>query len=238
MHHTRRTTSLPALVMAVAVLAGCQGPVSGGEDGSRAGVSAASAGGPAEIVQAGVRSMVVVGDSITAGGESIRGPEVDGELSWIRSAVGPQLTFRGGWATGGATTADMRAAAAPMDADVLVLMGGTNDLVLGRPWEQTREDLLAVADTVGVDEVLLSAVPPHDDLPEAAVELNRQLQGLADEQGWQFVDPWTTASEAGTYRPGASLDGVHPTQRVAEEAGVAIREALLDGAGSSAQEPG
>ncbi|MGY1635026.1 SGNH/GDSL hydrolase family protein [Geodermatophilus sp. SYSU D00742] len=236
MPHSRRTASLPVFVMALTVLSGCGGPAITGDEATRAGVSAAAAGGPA-VVQAGVRSMVAVGDSLTAGGEPIRGPEVDGELSWIRAAVGPQLEFRGGWATGGATTADMRAAATPMDADVLVLMGGTNDLVLGRPWERTREDLLAVADVVGIGAVLLSAVPPHDDLPESATELNRQLQVLADEQGWQFVDPWADARQDGAYVPGASLDGVHPTQRVADEAGLLIRKALLDGAGSPPQQP-
>lgn len=85
---------------------------------ARTGVASASAGDSADLVLDGVRSMVVVGDSITAGGAPVRGPQVDGESSWVPAAIGPQVVFRSGWATGGVTTADMRAAA-PMAADVL-----------------------------------------------------------------------------------------------------------------------
>ncbi|WP_436704071.1 SGNH/GDSL hydrolase family protein [Geodermatophilus sp. CPCC 205761] len=170
-----------------------------------------------------------MGDSITAGGVPILGPGTGGDLSWISAARGPLLEFRGGWAIGGATTADMRAAATPMDADVLVLMGGTNDVLLGRRWEQVQGDLRAVAAIVGARAVLLSAVPPSDALPEATTGFNDRLRTLAAERGWQFVDPWTGVTQEGAYRPGASLDGVHPTQRAADEAGAVIREVLLDG---------
>jgi hypothetical protein len=110
-------------------------------------------------------------------------------------------------------------------------MGGTNDVIIGRPWELVQDDLRAVTAIVGARAVLLSAVPPNDDLPEATTAFNDRLRTLAAEQGWRFVDPWTGITREGAYRPGASLDGVHPTQRAADEAGAVIREVLLDGAG-------
>ncbi|MGY2005220.1 SGNH/GDSL hydrolase family protein [Blastococcus sp. SYSU DS1024] len=229
MRRTRRPALLVAVAAAVVVLCGCQAPAIGRDDVRPPGVPAPEAGAPTEVAEPGVRSIVVVGDSLTAGGEPIRGPGRGGEFSWLHGAVGPPLELRGGWATGGATTADMRAAAVPMAADVLVLMGGTNDLMTGRGWPDIRADLVAVAEGAGVEDVLLSAVPPHDALPEAATELNGQLRALAQEQGWGFVDPWSDVRLDGAYRPGASLDGIHPTPRVAAEAGVAIRAAVLDG---------
>ncbi|WP_170860982.1 SGNH/GDSL hydrolase family protein [Trujillonella endophytica] len=180
----------------------------------------------APAVPAG-RSFVVVGDSLTAGGAPIRGPEADGEFSWVPAALGPGVEFRGGWATDGANAAQMRAGVTPADADVLVVMAGTNDMLQGRPWAQTRDDLIVIAARAGTPVVLLSAVPPNDVDPAGALALNRSLAGLAAEQGWAFADPWEPVTVGGRYRAGSTLDGVHPTPRVAAEVGTRLRAALL-----------
>jgi hypothetical protein len=111
-------------------------------------------------------------------------------------------------------------------------MAGTNDLIKGVPWSDTRRSLLSIVGTVGIGRVLLSAVPPLDAQPAATGPLNDRLAGLAAEQGWEFVDPWTDVDRDGVYRRGDSADGVHPVSAVAAAVGRTIRARLLDGAGA------
>lgn len=176
---------------------------------------------------AGAVVLVVVGDSLTAGSEPLAGGEVHGEGSWVPAALGHPLVLGGGWASPGATTADMRSAVTPVDGDVLVLMAGTNDLTRGREWTVSRDDLLVVARTSGIDTVVVSAVPPYGPSPDASIAYNEALQQLSRERGWTFVDPWTPAAAQGRWADGASADGIHPVQAVADEAGRAIKAAVL-----------
>ncbi len=172
-------------------------------------------------------ALVVVGDSLTAGSVALEDGEVQGERSWIPAAVGDPLALEGGWAVPGATTADMRGGVTRVAGDVLVLMAGTNDLSAGRDWTASRDDLLSITRTLRIDEVVVSSIPPFAPRPEAAVAYNEQLQQLALEQGWTFVDPWAPFSRDGAWAEGATADGVHPTQEVADEAGRTIRAAVL-----------
>jgi lysophospholipase L1-like esterase len=184
-------------------------------------------------------SFVVVGDSITAGpipieatGAQEEAVQQFGSGSWLPKAQGRPLRFLGGWAVSGATTEEMRAGVVPAKADVVVVMAGTNDLLRGVPWEQTRANLLAIVDTVGVHDVLVSAVPPADELPAGRQDFDQRLRELADQQGWHLVDPWVSVEQQdGSWVPGASADGVHPTQATADAAGRVLRAAVLDAAG-------
>jgi hypothetical protein len=209
-HPLRRTPAgrAPVVPLLLVLLAGCTEVAGSTDDG-------------------GETVFVVVGDSITAGGEALAGREVPDGGSWVPAAAGEPLTFGGGWAVPGATTADMRSGVRPVDGDVLVLMGGTNDLAQGVEWAATRDNLLTVTRTLRIDDVLLAAVPPFDPDPEAATTLDERLQALAAEQDWTFVDPWVAVREDGGYAEGASLDGIHPVQQVADDAGRRIRSALL-----------
>jgi hypothetical protein len=174
-------------------------------------------------------TFAVVGDSITAGDAPIDGTQVIGPGSWVPAAEAPGLVFAGGWAVPGTTTEDMRAGVGPVDADVLVVMGGSNDLLVPLDWATSERNLREIVATAGVAEVVLSAIPPRDEYAQAAVEYNARLRELAAREGWEYVDPWVPFAQEGTFRSGASLDGVHPTQRVADEVGVAIQAAVLDG---------
>ena len=180
-------------------------------------------------------SFVVVGDSITAGPIPIQatGPQEQdvqqfGRGSWLPEAKGAPLRFLGGWAVSGATTEEMRAGVVHAKADVVVVMAGTNDVLRMVPWEQTRANLLAIVDRVGVHDVVLSAVPPADPSPSAREEFNDRLRSLADKRGWHLVDPWVSVEQHGRWTPGASADGVHPTQATADAAGEVLRAAVLD----------
>ncbi|NYJ04650.1 SGNH/GDSL hydrolase family protein [Petropleomorpha daqingensis] len=193
--------------------------------------SSATAAGPAAPTTARKTiSFVVVGDSITAGTQAIQGTEVPGTGSWIPGAEGEPLAFGGGWAVPGATTAAMRDGVARSDADAVVVLGGTNDLLQGVPWSVSRENLLAIVRTTGVDDVVLSTIPPCDRVPEQRQQYNDRLRALAADQGWHLVDPWTRADSDGSWVPGASGDGIHPTPEVAGQAGRLIRTAVLDSA--------
>jgi acyl-CoA thioesterase-1 len=121
----------------------------------------------------------------------------------------------------------MQAGAAGLAADVLVLMGGTNDLGTGVGWPASQEHLLGIVAAVGEGHVVLSAIPPLDFAPARVLDFNVQLAALAQQQGWEFVDPWVAVSQGGAFAPGTSPDGIHPTPEVAAQAGAVIRAAVL-----------
>ncbi len=167
-------------------------------------------------------TFVAVGDSITAGVPAEGTVAHPGPTSWLTDPWLVPGHLIGGWARSGAITADMRAAVVATPADLLVLLGGTNDLARGIPWEETAVNLRAIAATVGARAVLLSATPPSTGTPAARTAFNARLAQLATEQGWHYVDPWSTVSAGGAFTVGSSADGIHPTPAVARIAGRAI----------------
>jgi lysophospholipase L1-like esterase len=169
-----------------------------------------------------------VGDSITAGFAPTEGTTVRDRNSWIPFAdQDERLTFAGGYAVPGATTTVMRDGITPVDADVLVVMGGTNDLGAGTPWETVRSNLLQIVATAGVPVVTLSAIPPRDDVAAGVLEFNAQLERLATEQGWHFVDPWSGMSDDGAWVAGTSDDGIHPVEQVVSLVGQRLAAAVV-----------
>ncbi|SDG30421.1 SGNH/GDSL hydrolase family protein [Klenkia brasiliensis] len=217
------------LGVALATVAGCAGEVA---PPTAARVSDAAAD-PAVAV-------VAVGDSIT----EMDSPDFDagqiGQGSWAWWAIGHGVGVLGGWAHAGATTDDMlegvqNVGTGAVRPDVLVLMGGNNDIDWGIPTEDTLDDLVQIAALVHAPRVVLSAVAPEDGLGEETLALDARLEALAQQQGWQYVDPMTQCrDDDGDYRPGTSLDGVHPTEQAAAHIGVALHEALLHPAGATA----
>lgn len=181
---------------------------------------------PAEV------TFVAVGDSITAWTAPLPQPGTERAGSWVPSALAPPAVFAGGWAVPGALTADMVEHVTPYDADVLVLLGGTNDLSNGVGWADSSDHLERIVETAGVPDVVLSAIPPCDARPEATLAYNADLADLAAQHGWDYVDPWTAVSIDGSFRPGASEDGVHPDLAAAEQAGARLHTALLATAGA------
>jgi hypothetical protein len=221
---------LAALVLAVlAVVTGCSGDLPRPDAAAGTATTSRSTSGTAGPTPS-VRTtrFGVVGDSLTAGADHSLGTDPHGPGSWLPAAIGEPLEFSGGWAVAGAGTADMLAGVEPVDADVLVVLAGTNDVLDGVPWEASRANLLAIVGVTGVDDVLVVAIPPLDSAPVAAAGYDHRLAELAGDEGWQYLDPWTAVSDAGRWVSGASPDGIHPTQLVADEVGQAIRTALLD----------
>jgi acyl-CoA thioesterase-1 len=180
---------------------------------------------------AAVRRFAVIGDSITAGLQTRSSATAPGPGAWLRWVGGVPLRLQDGWAAPGASTADMRAHAGPSTADVLVMLGGTNDIGRGIDWADSAADLRAIAASVGTGSVLALALPPSDEHPAERGAFNVALAQLATDEGWGYLDPWTSVDAGGRYAPGASADGIHPTPEVARLVGEQVRAELLLGLG-------
>ena len=218
-------TALAAVLLAS--VAGC-GPA--GDDG-RAAVPAAAAESSDQVTAsaqpAALTTFAVVGDSITAGGEVISDARVGGSASWVPAAAEASgLTFVGGWAVPGATTEDALEAVVPEDADVLVVMVGTNDVLRERPWEESAADLVGIAASAGERVVAAVTIAPSDERPDARRDFNAQLTELAVEQGWVLVDPWTDVESGDGFVAGTTTDGTHLTDEAAQLVGFRVGEQL------------
>ncbi|GAA4432814.1 hypothetical protein GCM10023169_38990 [Georgenia halophila] len=210
-------------VVAALALAGCS--LSGGDAPARP-----PSPSPPATHQGTIR-LAAVGDSITEADSPDFAAGQLGAESWVSYVVGDHVTLVGGWAQWGSTTAQMAAAVEPVDADVLVIMAGTNDVGPGEGHEPTVANIRDIADTVGAPEVVLSAVPPIDRAPELATGLNTALEDLAADAGWHWVATPAALREGERFADGMSSDGVHPTRRGAEVLGGRIRAAVLEAAG-------
>jgi len=165
----------------------------------------------------------VVGDSITAGGEVISDARVGGSASWVPAAARASgLTFVGGWAVPGATTEDALAAVVPGDADVVVVMAGTNDVMQRRPWEESAANLARIAAAAGERVVAVVTIAPTDLVPEARRSYNARLAELAVERGWVLVDPWTDVESGDRFVAGTTTDGTHLTDAAAQLVGLRL----------------
>jgi hypothetical protein len=154
--------------------------------------------------------VAVVGDSLSAGRSRFLGNGLDDE-SWMTYANGDGIEFVGGWARAGARPDQMADAVRPIaHVDVLVVLAGTNAVLHGERVSDVAHSYERIADTVGADRVLVSAIPPYTAHAEAALTYNRDLRSLTQREGWTWVDPWTDARHGDAWAAGFSVDGVHP----------------------------
>lgn len=178
----------------------------------------------------GAIRMAAVEDSITAGDSIDLSGGRPGPQSWVSYAVGSDVEFVGGWAEWGATTERMaEALRGPLDADVLVILAGTNDA----GWvehQQIGANLERIAKNAEVGTVLLSSVPPIDSSGGRIVELNAYFERFAAQQGWEWVDAAAglRSGDGEGFAEGMSYDGVHPTEQGARVLGEAIGEAVVE----------
>lgn len=182
----------------------------------------------------GAIELAAIGDSITeADSPNFASGEL-GDESWVTHAVTEHLSFVGGWARWGATTDMMADEVEPIEADVLVILAGTNDG--GLDSSNTATNVREIVDTAGVGRVIISAIPPLDWSPSTATSTNRNLRALADREGWEWVDAPAGLREGGSFKPGMASDGVHPTAEGAAVIGHAVREAVLEPCASGPNE--
>lgn len=173
-------------------------------------------------------TFAAVGDSITEGNSPAFAEQRLGDLSWVHHAQGDGLTFAGGWARGGAETSAMVENVAPLDADVLVILAGTNDAGHGVPFDVTAENIDGIVEEVGAERVIIPSIPPNDERPDVPIEHNIQMRAYTESQGWEWVDSASGVRDGDLYADGMTADGVHPTVEAARIMGEAIRAAILN----------
>ncbi|MDQ4137601.1 MAG: SGNH/GDSL hydrolase family protein [Actinomycetota bacterium] len=178
---------------------------------------------PSAQAEAPSTSVVVVGDSLSAGDGFDAIPQDPG--SWTMF-LDKDLKVTGGWARNGATTTSMADNLELSRGDVLVVMGGTNDAVRSLPVDETRRSVERIVEKVYTDAVILCAIPPLSRDRDAATRINTELKELATEKGWLWLDPWELYRDGDDWTSGASLDGLHAGLPAYRSAGLVISEAI------------
>lgn len=181
-------------------------------------------------------TFAAVGDSLTKADTNNFPTGEPGPQTWVGHAETDGVEFAGGWAEWGAPTSLMAANARPVDADVLVVLAGTNDLAAGVPFEETAANISSIVAASAPERVIVSAIPPIDTgsalfRPGAARspdDYNRRLEAYAAKQGWDWTDAAAGLRDGSHFLPGMSYDGVHFTEAGAKVMGEAFRAAILD----------
>ncbi|ROQ38313.1 lysophospholipase L1-like esterase [Frondihabitans sp. PhB188] len=218
-----RVLALGVAVVAIGLLAGCATtPESTPEAVSMANATPQ----PTSGAEGGIR-VAIVGDSLTAGGGRSLASGLTAD-TWMTYAQGDGIDYVGGWAVGGRTVQQMAEYAAPISkVDVLVLMGGTNDVRKSISFGQTASSYDKVVATMHPKHVIIGAIPPNDRHPVAAEHYQEQLEKYARAKGWDLVDPWGFARHGLVYATGTTVDGIHPTTAGYKKVGLAFRAAIL-----------
>lgn len=161
-------------------------------------------------------SIAVLGDSITAG---YRTADAYPERlrTWRRVPV-HNLGVAGDTTEGMLRRLPEVLATGPTP-QVVIVLGGTNDVAHGWPATRTMANLDAITRAVrdaGRQPVLVCP-PPAGALPEPALRsLRLAIREYASRNGVRAVDPWPALEDRtrpGHMRPELALDGVHPNAR-------------------------
>jgi lysophospholipase L1-like esterase len=180
--------------------------------------------------------MVVAGDSVSAAPQS-----------WLHQLDDPAITYAGGYQHAGYDSGQvLTAIPAGLDADVLVIMLGTNDVNHRLPAWQMAHNIETLAVKVRAAHVLLAFLPPSDITDDHITHVNRQNKGiaynrtlvaLAAKHGWLYADPFADyRAVSNAWGLHGSDDGVHPTATtaavIANRMALYVKQADLAAAGS------
>ncbi len=172
-----------------------------------------------------------LGDSITAGSPlwdpdpavraRIGEPDERSQWQWWAARSAPQLDFRNHGVYGERT--DQIAARfdeAVRDADVLIVQGGINDVVQGRPIEEAARDLAGMVDRgrrLELRVALADVLPWNNGDARAAQDigrLNQLVRAIADGRGvplLPFHDTLADLEQPYRMRDEWTDDGDHPS---------------------------
>jgi lysophospholipase L1-like esterase len=177
-----------------------------------------------EPVAGGTRRLdiAVVGDLVTSWT-----PPDDPATSWATYVTGNGVRLTRSWVDRDAEVSDLAAQVRPSDADVLVVLAGTNDLDHGSPGDEVELGLTHLVAAAGVEHVLISSIPPVEDLPQKTADFNELLARIAYRHDWSFVDAGSAVVRADCrYRTRLSPDGIRPSPEGARIIGEAVRGVL------------
>ena len=177
-------------------------------------------------------SIVVVGlgDSITAGNpgydpdparQPFEGDDLESQYLYWAALADPSIEFRN-HGVGGERTDQIRArfAAATDGADVLVVQGGINDIVQGRPIEAAAADireLVRLSKGHGLGVVVADVLPWNRGWPDAEPQiraLNDLIRSLAAAEAVKtlpFHDTLENPARPGRMREAWTADGNPPS---------------------------
>jgi lysophospholipase L1-like esterase len=177
-------------------------------------------------------SIVVVGlgDSITAGNpgydpdparQPFEGDDPESQYLYWAALADARIEFRN-HGVGGERTDQIRArfAAAAAGADVLVVQGGINDVVQGRPIEEAAADirgLVRLGKANGLGVVVADVLPWNRGWPDAEPriralnDLIRSIAAAEDVKALPFHDTLEDAARLGRMREEWTSDGNHPS---------------------------
>lgn len=184
-------------------------------EGTGRATTSADPGVPSSSVPTGASSsdlvrVAVVGDSLSAGSTGFLGNGLDAG-SWMTYAQGGRIEYVGGWARAGATPDEMAASVGPIgDVDVLVVLAGTNAVRVGASLQDEQTAYDQIVSTISPQRVIVSSIPPYAPNPGGGIRYNRELRQFVESRGWQWFDTWQFARVGDDWRPGFSIDGVHP----------------------------
>lgn len=177
--------------------------------------------------------VAVVGDSLTVGRAIpllTASPSAD---TWTFDVdASREFKVIGGWAQRGASSEVMAQAAPELrGVDVLIVLSGSNNFREGVEFPQHTANLDEIARKIPADHTVLIAMPPMQKLAATGEipERNALLAGFAADRGWNWLDPWGAYSIAQPYSwadPAMAKDGIHPTEAIQHEVGVAITNYL------------
>jgi lysophospholipase L1-like esterase len=166
-------------------------------------------------------TFAAVGDRVT----DWRGARRD--VSWVTYADQGPVEWVGGHARSGARIQDLPARVDPVEADVLVILAGTNDVVVAYTNDQIELNLQRIVENSGAENVLLSSIPPVDSARKQTADFNDFLARVAYRHDWSFVDAGSAVRvRTCEFREGLTTDGVRPTPAGARLIGDAIRGVL------------
>jgi lysophospholipase L1-like esterase len=164
-------------------------------------------------------------------GDSIVRFDSNGAMAqtWPNYVFEEGLVFGGGYAKDSATSAIVLAGAKKINADVGIIMVGVNDIAGAIPLATTQANVVALANKVQTDRILLSKIAPYNTNKTAANAMNVAYESLATANGWDFFDPWAAFRDGtGGWTAGASSDGVHPNLATHQAAALVVRAKLYD----------
>ncbi|MGG7308120.1 SGNH/GDSL hydrolase family protein [Curtobacterium sp. AB451] len=165
---------------------------------------------PSSASTADTIRVAVVGDSLSAGSSGFLGNGLDAG-SWMTYAQGGRVEYAGGWAHAGATPEEMAEAVRPLGkVDVLVILAGTNAVRVGVSFQQEQSAYDQIVRTIAPRRVIVSSIPPYVPNPTGGIRYNRMLREYVQSQGWDWFDAWRFARDGNAWKPGFSVDGVHP----------------------------
>jgi lysophospholipase L1-like esterase len=116
---------------------------------------------------------------------------------------------------------------------LVFVMGGTNDISQGVPLSAVESNLGAIVDRAQASDitVILLTIPPRGDETYAVetAEVNSAIWRLGALKGVQVVDIHGALSAPdGTYRPGMTVDGVHPSKAGYAVIAETVRSSVID----------